>query len=105
VRRTALAVDVSRSAVSNIVARALASSLDWEAAEQLDDQELDGRLYGVAAKTEKPLEPDPRWIHQEYNRARVTLELLHLEYLEGHSSGMRYSSFCNLLFRPTQIHP
>jgi transposase len=95
VRRTALAVGVSRSAVSKPVARALATSLDWEAAEQLDDQELDARLYGVVPKADKPLEPDPRWVHQEYKRAGVTLALLHLEYLEEHPGGMGYTSFCN----------
>jgi transposase len=95
VRRTALAVGVSRSVVSKMVARASAAGLDWEAVEQLDDEELDARLYGVAPKTEKPLEPDPRWVHQEYKRAGVTLELLHLEYLEEHPGGMGYTSFCN----------
>jgi transposase len=95
VRRTALAVGVSRSAVSKIVTRALATGLDWEAAEQLDDQELDARLHGVAPKAETLLEPDPRWVHQEYKRAGVTLALLHLEYLEEHPDGIGYTSFCN----------
>ena len=35
------------------------------------------------------------WIHRERHRARVTLELLHHEYLEMHPGGLRYTTFCD----------
>jgi hypothetical protein len=79
VRRTAMAVGVSRSVVSKMTARATEAGLDWEGVEQLDDAELNARLYGVAVKVEQRTEPDPRWVHEQYKRAGVTLELLHLE--------------------------
>ena len=34
------------------------------------------------------------YIHAERKRPGVTLELLHLEYVEQHPDGLRYSSFC-----------
>ena len=34
------------------------------------------------------------WIHREYRRAGVTLELLHEEYLQAHPSGFSYTTFC-----------
>ena len=45
------------------------------------------------ARVARPL-PDPTWIHTELRRAGVTLELLHLEYLQQHPDGYRYSAFC-----------
>jgi len=95
VRRTALAVGVGRSVVSKTTARATDAGLDWAAVEQLDDAELNARLYGVAPKVEQRPEPDPRWVHQQYKRAGVTLELLHLEYLQEHPGGLGYTSFCS----------
>lgn len=79
VRRTALAVGVSRSVVSKTTARATGSGVDWATVEKLDDAQLDARLYGVRTKVTHVAEPDPRWVHQQYKRAGVTLELLHLE--------------------------
>ena len=62
--------------------------------EALDDDELEARLYpSVVAAAARP-EPDCAWIHRERRRAGVTLELLHLEYLEQHPDGFRYTSFC-----------
>jgi transposase len=56
---------------------------------------LEPRLYGpkLAGAGARPL-PDPAWIHTELRRAGVTLELLHLEYLQAHPDGYRYSAFC-----------
>ncbi len=36
------------------------------------------------------------WIHTELKRPGVTLELLHLEYLEAHPTGYRYTAFCDV---------
>jgi transposase len=35
------------------------------------------------------------YIHKELRRAGVTLEILHLEYLEKHPTGLRYTAFCD----------
>jgi len=34
-------------------------------------------------------------MHREVRRPGVTLELLHLEYLEEHPDGLRYTAFCD----------
>src|SRR5690606_38892446 len=100
VRATGRAVGVGRSAVSETCARAAAAGLDWQAVCRLADDELEGRLYGKSDGAPSSCEavraePDPVWIHREYRRAGVTLELLHHEYLEAHSGGYSYTTFCD----------
>ena len=53
------------------------------------------RLCGprVSNRAERPL-PDPAQIHLELRRTGVTLELLHLEYLERSPDGYKYTKFC-----------
>lgn len=98
VRQTALALRVATGTVSNTTSRAEAAGLTWEVAESLEDRELERRLYGVPApaSSARP-EPDPIWIHTEFKRAGVTLELLHLEYLAEHEgqNPYQYTAFCN----------
>jgi transposase len=81
--------------VASVLSRATAIGLTWEALEGLTDDALEQRLYGpkIAGHAPRPL-PDPTWIHTELRRAGVTLELLHLEYLQQHPDGYRYSAFC-----------
>ncbi len=43
--------------------------------------------------------PDCAGIHAERRKPGVTLELLHLEYLERHPAGYRYTQFCELYRR------
>jgi transposase len=43
--------------------------------------------------------PDCQWIHTERRRPGVTLALLHLEYLEQHPGGYRYTQFCEFYRR------
>ena len=62
---------------------------------------MEGRLYGrpeVAGQRQRPA-PDCAWIHAERRRPGVTLELLHLEYLERYPDGYRYTRFCDLYRR------
>ena len=40
--------------------------------------------------------PDCAWIDTERRRVGVTLELLHLEYLEKQPDGYRYTQFCQI---------
>ncbi len=96
VRRTARAMGVSHGAVSKVTGRAEKVGLDWAAVEQLDDAELERRLYGERRDPDRQRpEPDLGWVHREYKRPGVTLELLHLEYLEQHPGGYSYTSFCD----------
>lgn len=95
-REAARCLGISAGGVSQAVTRARERGLDWSAVDALSDEELDTRLYGLrpCPGAQRPL-PDPSWIHRELRRAGVTLELLHLEYLERNPDGYRYTAFCD----------
>jgi transposase len=95
-RGAARAVGVSASTVSEVSAKAKAVGLDWTAVEALDDEQLDTRLFGPRGgqRSGRP-HPDPAHLHLELKQPGVTLQLLHVEYLEGHPDGYRYTTFCD----------
>jgi transposase len=66
----------------------------------LDDEALEAKLYGRrrALAPMRPL-PDCAQLHAELRRACVTLQLLHVEYLQAHPDGLRYSQFCEVYRR------
>ena len=99
-RQVAKSVGGSAGAVHETVARAKAAGLTcWAAVEGLAPSELEARLYpSTAAAASRPA-PDCAWIHRERRRVGVTLELLHLEYLERESGGYGYSQFCEIYRR------
>ncbi|HVZ34535.1 MAG TPA: IS21 family transposase, partial [Polyangiaceae bacterium] len=94
-RKTAEIVRISTGCVASACIRAKALGLDWEAVERLDDEELETRMYGPrGGKRDGRPEPDLPRLHLELRRTGVTLSLLHLEYLEQHPDGYRYTAFC-----------
>jgi transposase len=94
-RQTARSLGISPGAVASVISRATAIGLTWEALGGVTDDALEQQLYGpkVTGRAARPL-ADPAWIHTELRRTGVTLELLHLEYLQQHPDGYRYSAFC-----------
>jgi transposase len=96
VREIARSVGKSVGVVQKVSNRALKAGLDWAAVEALDDRALEERLYGrpTPLSNDRP-RPDPIYIHKELRRTGVTLELLHLEYLEQHPEGLQYTAFCD----------
>jgi transposase len=92
-REVGASVGLSVGAVSATLARATAAGLCWETVQALTDEELDERLYGAKAVAARPL-PDFEYLHVERKKPGVTLELLHLEYLEKYPGGYRYTQFC-----------
>lgn len=100
VREVARSLGVSVGSVQKTAARATAAGVTWTAAEGLDERTLEERLYGRPAKPgdDRP-RPDPTYIHRELKRVGVTLELLHLEYLQAHPTGLRYTAFCDVYRR------
>ena len=80
-REVAASVGLSVGAVGATLVRAAAAGLSWASVQALSDEALDGRLYGAKAVAARPL-PDCTYIHVERKKPGVTLELLHLEYLE-----------------------
>ncbi len=96
-REIGLSVGAAPSGVWLAVRRAEAVGLNWAAVEELDDGELDARLYArePAAGSVRAM-PDCAWIDTERRRVGVTLLLLHLEYLEKQPDGYRYTRFCEI---------
>lgn len=94
-RAIAASVGKSAGSVHGTVSRAKVLGLDWPAVCAMNDEELEERLYGPrACNAESRPMPDPLAIHLELRRVGVTLELLHLEYLERHPDGYKYTKFC-----------
>ena len=100
-RAIAQSLSISHGAVGATVVRAQAAGLDWAQVQALTDDALEARLYGrpeAAGGRQRPV-PDCAYVHAERRKPGVTLELLHLEYLEQHPDGYRYTRFCDLYRR------
>jgi transposase len=100
-RAVSRSVGLGLGTISSVLTRAQAAGLDWPQVQLLTDDVLESRLYGrpeVAGQRQRPA-PDCAWIHAERHQPGVTLELLHLEYLERHPDGYRYTRFCDLYRR------
>jgi len=99
-REVAASLGVSVGVVAKAVTRAAATKLSWEQVAGLDEAALEARLYGRgAAPGAKRAEPEYAHIDLERRKPGVTLELLHLEYLDRHPEGYRYTQFCELYRR------
>jgi transposase len=99
-REVAQSLRISSGAVGTTVLRARAAGLDWSQVERLPDVALEARVYGPPTPPthDRPV-PDCAYLHTERRKPGVTLELLHLEYLEHHPDGYRYTQFCELYRR------
>ena len=95
VRRIARSVGLSRPSVSSYLRRAERCGLSWPLPEELDDAELERRLYPPLPSS-RVARPEPDWVevHRELKRKGVTLELLWDEYKASHPDGYQYSTFC-----------
>src|SRR5213083_795735 len=95
-REVAQSLGISCGAVGTTVLRARAAGLDWAQVDTLSDEVLQARVYGPPTPpTHHRAVPDCAYLHAERRRPGVTLQLLHLEYLEQHPDGYRYSQFCD----------
>ena len=102
-RTAALSLSVPRTSVNDLVTRALAAQITWEVANELDDTQLEARLFHPARKEATRPQPDFTKVKRELAKKGVTLQLLWLEYLEQHPGGYGYSQFC-LLYRTWRRH-
>jgi transposase len=95
-RAVARACGVGLGTVSAYCRRAAQVGLSWPLPDDLDDAQLEARLFQRVhdlVGVPRPL-PDMAWLHQELKRPGVTLQRLWLEYLDAHPEGYRYSQFC-----------
>ena len=95
IREISKATSLPKSTVSDYVKRAKEAGLSWPLPEDLDDDALESRLFGVSvpAVGAKPM-PDLSYLHRELKRPHMTLMLLWVEYRETHPDGYGYTQFC-----------
>jgi transposase len=95
----AVAASVGRSvgAIHATERRARAAGLDWAQVEGMSEAALAAALYrrpaSAGPQRGRPV-PDGAYLHTERRRPGVTLQLLHVEYLERHPDGYGYTQFC-----------
>ena len=97
-RQVAASCGVARSTVAETLYRATAAGLSWPVPADLDETQLETRLYPAASCPTAAPRAVPDWatVHQELARKGVTLALLWQEYKGQHPDGYQYSRFCDL---------
>ena len=95
IRRIARSVGLSRPSVSSYLRRAEGCGLSWPLPAELDDAELERRLFPPLPPS-SVARPEPDWVevHRELKGKGVTLELLWDEYKAANPDGYQYSTFC-----------
>src|SRR5882672_3173404 len=90
------ATGIGKTAVGEYVRRAAVAGLSWPIPDEIDDAELERRLFPLADASSSAQRTDPDWshIHTEMKRRGVTLALLWQEYRGEHAQGYAYSWFC-----------
>jgi len=102
-REISAATGMSKGAVFDYLRRAHEAEITWVVAQQLNDVELERRLFKLVGRNlPNPRVPiDMQWVHAELRHPGVTLQQLWLEYCEGardDAEGRRpygYSQFCD----------
>ncbi len=96
-RQIAQSCGVARSTVAEYVKRAEAAGLWWPLPAELDDAELERKLFPppLAIPSEQRAVPDWAVVNQEFRRKGVTLQLLWDESKEANPEGFQYSWFCD----------
>jgi transposase len=94
--RIAAATGLSKGAVAKYVRRALSAGVAWPLAPEVDDAQLEARLFpGAPARVVAYAQPDFGQLHQEIKRKGVTLQLLWEEYHAAQpDTAYLYSQFC-----------
>jgi transposase len=95
-RHVGEATGIGKTAVGDYVRRAAVAGLSWPIPDEIDDAELERRLFPPAdtASNAERAEPDWSHIHAELKRRGVTLALLWQEYRAEHARAYAYSWFC-----------
>jgi transposase len=98
VREVRAATGVGKTAVADYVTRARAIGITWPIPPEIDDTELERRLFVPPAFRAEPVRTVPDWavVHEELKRRGVTLLLLWEEHRAACPDGHCYSQFCVL---------
>jgi transposase len=90
---------LSLGAIQNVTSKAEQLALDWDAIEQLDDQQLAQTIYPQSDPQASRTFELPNWgdIHQELKRKGVTKQLLWEEYIQQYPNrSYSYPQYCFL---------
>ena len=73
------------SSVADYLDRAARAGLSSAQARELDDTEVEQRLFKLVGRNEPPARAaiDFNWVHRELRKTSVTLQLLWMEYREA----------------------
>ncbi len=95
-RQVARCLSLSPTTVSEYLDRAERAGVSWPLPPEIDDAELEAKLFSRPPPPKPAERPLPDWavIHSELKRKGVTLMLLWQEYKERHPDGLQYSRFC-----------
>jgi transposase len=96
-RKIARSCSISRSTVADYLRRFEDEGLSWPLPPELDEAELEKRLFPLPQVLPPGSRSWPDWseIHRELRRKGVTLFLLWEEYKQAHPQGYQYSWFCH----------
>jgi len=100
IKKISLCCGIGKTTVKDYLAKFEKSGLKWPLQENINDEELENRLFSKTK--EKPDAKEPlnfEYLFQELKRPNVTLALLWEEYKQNNSEGYQYSQFCNLFMR------
>ena len=88
-RQAAAATGSPYSTIADHLGRAERAGLGWPLPEDMDDAELEARLFAKPETPPASSRPLPDWatVHRELRKKGVTLQLLHMEYRERHPDG------------------
>ena len=100
------ATGIGKTAVGEYVRRAAVAGLSWPIANEIDDAELERRLFPPATTAPCAARTEPDWphIHAELKRRGVTLALLWQEYRVEHAKGYAYSLVLRAAQRLAEAH-
>ena len=95
VRRIARSSGLSHPTVLRYIKRAQACGLSWPLPAELDDAELERRLFPPPRPPSVP-RPQPDWVavNREMKRKGMTLLVLWDEYKAAHPDGYEYTTYC-----------
>jgi transposase len=90
------ATGIGKTAVGDYLRRASVAGLSWPMPDEIDDAELERRLFSTKDASADTVHCEIDWpsIHAELKRRGVTLTLLWQEYRAEHPQGSAYSWFC-----------
>jgi transposase len=98
VRTIARSVGIGHTTVAEYLRRTTVIGITWPVPAEIDDAELERRLFAPAGFNRPPPRIMPDWhhVHAELRRRGVTLLLLWEEYRAEQPDGYGYSRFCGL---------